>query len=443
MKTNKTIITLIALVSLAGVSHADSLYWSPPSGTNWSTTDVNWSDTSGGSASQAWPSGGSVSDIAVFDGTGTGVSVLEALSAGGMRFETSGYAINASATTILSLVGASPEIYVTNGATATLGNNIRLDGAQLIKTGSGELLISGNKQLASGNYLDVQEGKLRFNVVYPLYGGFNSHIQVNIASGATLETSQNLGMRTLTGNGTLAFTSVGTTTMYIKGLNGSSFDGVISGNVNIAKVTETANWTLAGDQSNTFTGEFSLSIGTVYLAKENGATAVSGSMIKIGSLYSASTIMQLNGDNQIADTTGFTFIDANNVTAALKLNGYSDTLGALTVNGLNTNGINIIDYGDNLLAQTLHFSSLSIADTGFLQITNFNIGLDYLLFTSDPTSQLSRLQINGENATAFNDGSYWNVIPEPSTALLTAIGFLVIFYTNRRSNTNSKKKLNE
>lgn len=417
-----------------GNIEAQNLYWNPPSGTSWSTTDANWSTTEAGPASQAWPTGSGVSDIAVFQGTGTGISVGESLSAGGMQFNSDGFTIAASSLQTLGLTGTSPGIDVADGSTATLGSNVRImsDSLKFTKTGEGVLNITYTapgsafyfgSASTSGSQVVVQEGTLKISGA----ALNNTRITISVSAGADLILNTNfVNIGGFSGDGTITNEGAARTVL-LRGTN-ATFSGVIQGDVGFSKLNGSEYQILAGTDSNTFTGNMSISVGGIILAKEDGAIAMSGAAIILGNTGngSASPYLRLDGENQIANTTDLNFAANSIVTSKFNLNGHSASLADLTVNILGTGGQNIIDYGINDLGQILTFQSLSAP--GILNISNFEVGLDELRFIDDPTAQLGNLFINEENVYATDFGTYWGVtvIPEPSALLLMAMGLLFV-----------------
>lgn len=437
MNTHNLKILLLPMLALAAIGNAaaQNLYWNPPSGTSWSTTDVNWSTTEVDPASQAWPGGSGVSNAAAFGGAGGSVSVEENLSAGGLRFNSDGYTISASGARTLTLTGANPLINVDTEKTATLGSNVQIlsDSKKFTKTGSGTLNITassgspyfGTGGVSSGSELIVQEGTL-------LVSGTalqNTQTTITIDGGANMVLNQLINIGGISGSGEIGNASLTNRGLMIRGVN-ANFSGVISGNIYIDKLNGTAAQTLSGSESNTFTGSFAVRVGTMILAKENGAIAVSGNEIILGTPAAVASQLRLDGDEQIANTTNLAFRENNQATVTFNLNGHSETLGSLTGNTLGTGGQNVIDYGINDFAQILTFQSLSAP--GVIKIINFGVDLDELRFINDPTSQLGNVFINDQAAYATDFGTYWGVVPEPSTLLLLMMGFLFVLWRPRR-----------
>lgn len=418
-----TVFGLLVLLLSATSLNAQSLYWKGGTG-DWSTSDANWSTTANGSATEVW-SGNSTN--AIFGDTGTTVSATENLTAGGMAFNVNGYTINASTNRTLTFNGSSPTIDVSSGNTATVGAAIQLLSANktITKTGAGTLDIKSTNNVlgplatSDNTQFIVQEGTVLINSA-TAFG--NSKTRLVVSNGASVEVNGFTNIGGLAGNGTINRTGT-KSYISIRG-DSSNFSGVISGHLEVSKINGTGTQIFSGNQSNTYNGSTKVSVGTLVLAKTDGATAIAGDKIILGIASAIHPSLRLDGDEQIANTTSFEFVANNQGNATFNLNGHSETLGSLTVNALGVGGSNKIDFGLNAVAQVLQFDSLSINNDGRLDIVNFGLGVDDLRFTSDPTSQLARLFINNNTATAINQGAYWSVVPEPSTVGL--IGFVAV-----------------
>lgn len=437
MNTHNLKILLLPMLAFAAVGNiaAQNLYWNPPSGTSWSTTNVNWSTTEVDPASLAWPGGSGVSNTAAFGGAGGSVSVEENLSAGGLRFNSDGYTISASGARTLTLTGTNPLINVDTGKTATLGANVQILSSNKIftKTGEGTLDITsglslfGSGAAADGSRLVVQEGTLKISGSALV----NTYTMVNVAGGASmLVGGSGVSIGGLSGTGSVHGTTA--TILQFRGRYGAysitnfNFGGVISGDLQLEILNGAQEQILSGSEANTFTGAMTIRTGKIVLAKDDGVTAMSGSQVHLGGAVAAE--LRLDANHQIADATDFVFRASSAGKATFNLNGHSETLGNLVVN--TRTGLSIIDYGINDLAQILTFQSLSAP--GVLNITNFQIGLDELRFINDPTAQLGNVFINDQATYATDFGTYWGVVPEPSTLLLLMMGFLFVLWRPRR-----------
>ena len=99
--------------------------------------------------------------------------------------------------------------------------------------------------------------------------------------------------------------------MKVKRKNESSiYSGVIqngaTGTLGLTKggnASNTSALTLAGAESNTYTGMTTVSSGTLILAKTGGAVAIGGDLTLGDGAGSAADMLQLNGSEQIIDTS--------------------------------------------------------------------------------------------------------------------------------------------
>jgi hexosaminidase len=111
----------------------------------------------------------------------------------------------------------------------------------------------------------------------------------------------------------------------------TTFSGPISGtgNVEIFAGGPTSPLVLAGNQANTMQGTWSIKAGTVVLAKEPGVDALTGTIIVGG--HDADDTLIWNGNNQINKAAHVQLLTSAKGGASLNLNGYSDSIGRLTL----------------------------------------------------------------------------------------------------------------
>lgn len=432
----------VAVTSLlfALPAHSQDIYWIPSSAI-WDTASINWSATPAGPATLAWDSSPTNDDIAVFQGTGEAVSLATSLSAGGLKFTVNGFSLSAGSLQTLNLTGA-PVIDVATGATATLGANVRImsDSKSFSKTGEGTLELTGsfsnpNFYLGGitastlGAKINVNEGILKVsgNALN------NTFTEVAVSAGAELQVNATLNLGGLSGAGAVAKSTSGLLTIQFRGIN-ADFSGIISGNISLTKNNGIGWQQLSGSESNTFTGVTTVDVGELKLAKTGGAIAISSSQINLGATVTGNTAMlTLEGNDQVANTTSLVFVAGNNRNAVFNLNGHSETLGDLTINNLGT-GFFTIDFGMNDTAQILAFNSLLTPGSGVLNIINFGVN-DEFHFLNDPTAGLGSLTLNGGQAFAINQGSYWalSTIPEPGSVSLFLGGLFVLYLFSRKT----------
>ena len=161
------------------------------------------------------------------------------------------------------------------------------------------------------------------------------------------------GAGTLTLGGNLTFTGTGANTASITanvdlgttgtrlfqiGNNGSNADvdttltGVISGGTGSFNKTDLGVLALAGTTSNTFTGGFQVSDGTVLLNKTAGSdTTGGGTAVTVGDNVNAAgtALLKLGQNSQIKDTATVTV----NSDGRFDLNGLTETIGAIAGTG--------------------------------------------------------------------------------------------------------------
>ena len=111
----------------------------------WDTSTAVWYNA----VDAAWVNANN--DIAVFNGTGGAVALGEAITAGGLTFNNTGYTV--SGTGPLTLAGTTPTITVTNSSdTATISSAIA-GSAGLVKAGAGNLILTVASTYTGGTTL--------------------------------------------------------------------------------------------------------------------------------------------------------------------------------------------------------------------------------------------------------------------------------------------------
>lgn len=122
---------LFGCSSLLAISdvHAASLYWDGTDSTanadggagTWDTTATNWDSSAFGGSSATWNN--TTPDSAVFSGTAGTVTFGEAITVGGLRFDTNGYTMNSGASG-LSFGAADNTILLAGNANATITGTV-------------------------------------------------------------------------------------------------------------------------------------------------------------------------------------------------------------------------------------------------------------------------------------------------------------------------------
>lgn len=115
------------------------------------------------------------------------------------------------------------------------------------------------------------------------------------------------------------------------GGNAFSYSGPISGSgkVEIYAGGQNAPLVLDGNAANTMQGSWSIKAGTVVLAKSPGVDAMAGTIVVGG--QSDLDALVWNGGNQINDAATLRLLSSNRGGASLHLNGFSETIGGLTL----------------------------------------------------------------------------------------------------------------
>ena len=185
--------------------------------------------------------------------------------------------------------------------------------------GTGTLtLVGGTLQAASGNRTLANAVTLGGNVTF---------------ASPDSSTFTFTGSATLSGNRTLTFST------------DTTFSGVISETGGARALTKngSATLTLAGGSANTYTGLTTVNAGTLQLGKSSG-NAIAGGLV-IGDASGSDTV-RLLASNQISDTSAVTVRTGG----LLDLNGFDDTIGALTIAGGSavTTGAGTLTLGGNV-----------------------------------------------------------------------------------------------
>jgi fibronectin-binding autotransporter adhesin len=209
---------------------------------------------------------------------------------------------------------------------------------------SATLQLNAGNQIANTSTVSINtDGKLDLQANSDTIGA------LTMSGGSVTAT----GAGTLTLGGNLTFTGVGAnvatvtanvdlgttgTRIFQIGNNGSNADvdttitGVISGGTGSFNKTDLGVLELAGTTSNTFTGGFQVSDGTVILNKTSGSeTTGGGNAVTVGDNINAAgtAILKLGQNSQIKDTATVTV----NSDGRFDLNGLTETIGAIAGTG--------------------------------------------------------------------------------------------------------------
>jgi len=199
------------------------------------------------------------------------------------------------------------------------------DGKSLTKSGDGNLTLSAVNTYSGATA--INGGTLTTGAAHTL----DASSGVNVASGATLDLNgfdQNVNALSGAGNIALGNATLGV----VSATANNEFDGVISGAGSLSK---TGMGTLVLGGNNTFTGDTTLSSGTLQVGNGGTAGALTGNIVNNAALvFNRSDASAYNG---VISGTG-------NVT--------KDGAGTLTLSGTNTyGGGTVIDAGTLSLAQ--------------------------------------------------------------------------------------------
>ncbi len=180
----------------------------------------------------------------------------------------------------------------------------------LSKLGSGTFTLSGSNSYSGTTTINAGTVVLQNSAALGATTGGTS-----VASGATLQLENNIavGSEALALSGTLRQAS-----------GNNSYAGAISGSGGL--VVSGGQLTLSGASANTYSGDTTVSAGTLVLGKSAGVTAVSGN-ITVGS-GSGSANLTLSSSDQIADSSRVTLSSGG--TPVFNLANNHETLGSLS-----------------------------------------------------------------------------------------------------------------
>jgi len=201
---------------------------------------------------------------------------------------------------------------------------------------------------------------------------------------------------------------------------------------------------LEGSESNTFTGDTIVEgvYNSLALAKENGATAISGNVyVKEGAA------INIVKSNQISDSSRVTLVGRKSIVAfSSRFVDLSEKIHELVVEG----GQGVLNFGHNPknrndhTTKTFILDDLIIKDGASLRILGWKADRDHLLVRKDSehlADALKKLTIDGWGKNQIYlkdyDTDYWSIeaAPEPSTygALFGIISFGLATWRRRRS----------
>lgn len=282
---------------------------------------------------------------------------------------------------------------------ATGAGNVNI-GDGIGAAASAVLRLDASNQINNSSAVTVQtDGRLDLQ-------GFNDSIGALTMTGGNVQ-----GTGTLTLGNNLTFNGVGSATASISanldlgttgtrtvqvGNNGSNADtdltisGVISGGTGSFNKTDLGTLQITGTASNTFSGTFQVSDGTVTLNKTAGlnATGTGNVVIGDGSGAANTATLSLLGSNQIVNTAALTIASDGK----LALNGLTETIGSFAGTGTIDTGSNgtLIAGGDNT---NTTFGGV-LAGTGLIE----KVGTGDLTFNAS-MSYAGELRLSGGELT--------------------------------------------
>ena len=361
MRTSLALAAVVATVAgSAFMARAATLTWDSsgvnpgaPQGGNgtWDLTNFRWSN---GSGDIKWTdTSANGVDVAVFNSniSGGAVTLNTALSAGGLLFQTGGYAI--SGTGALKLGSAGIDASAVGSGTISIANAITLGTVpQSWNVGFGGTLLVSGAVNNNGANLSIS-------------GSGNTSL-TGIVSGTG--TVNNTGSGTLTLSGVNTFNSAmsinGGATIVVRGagrLNSGNYSGAITNNGSLTFASNSAGQTLTGVISGS--GILTQSLGTLRLTANStftGNVTINGGTLSIsgGGNGTSSPLGNVNNGKTVEVDAGGTlnFIGGNelggggvnpnftlNIIGGTVTDGNSNSnrnLGTIILNGgtINTNG---------------------------------------------------------------------------------------------------------
>ncbi len=347
-----------------------------------------------------------------------------------------------AATTAFIKVGGAQ--FDTSNGSITITQNLLTHGSSLngglTKIGTNTLTLSGTNTYTGGT--TVSAGILTTGSAGAL-GSTSGQLTVN--TGGTLDMgSQNLTVGNLTGTGGTISGTSGTRTLTIgqgDGTGGNYQGAIQNGAAGTTALTKTGTGTITlSGTNNTYTGATNISNGTLLIngsistsivTVANGATlggsggTVGGATTVNGTLASGSSVGTLNFSSSLALAATSTYLfELNNTTNVADLTNVAGTINIASGATLDLEQLGAYAIGDKF---TL-FAYLTGSLTG-----TFNTLIDGAEFTdaggvwkinySDTSSGL-----NGGTGTSFVTIS---AIPEPSAALLGALGLFALLRRRR------------
>lgn len=360
MKTFRNLAMATALLVAANASAA-SLTWNTRDG-SWDLSSPNWNS----SPAVAWSQSDAATDDAIFAGT-DGSSVIHVdddLTAGTLAFNSSGYTLEASASTrTISLTtagsAASPNVLIAGNKTATLAAG---DGNQLIVESR-----AGNVYLSGGGILNIERGGYVRSASTAAGGVVLESITVNIAAGGNLralsETQGHIVIGYLADSEAVVNVNGGTMLSSFNGPRAMVVGNLGSGALNISP-TEGSQVLMAGANSSLLLASGPASSGTVNL---------DGGLLAVFSIRTGSGTATFHFNGGTLKAAGTPTEDILNFTCVVKPGGaVIDTQGAtVTISGDMTDGgggLTKLGSGTLILSGANTYSGSTVVQDGTLSL---------------------------------------------------------------------------
>ncbi|MBB5030607.1 beta strand repeat-containing protein [Prosthecobacter vanneervenii] len=445
-------VSMLAALAMPGRSTAaSSLTWDADGtaggstgGTGtWSTSTALWNKSG---TMVSWVNANS--DIAIFGGTAGTITLGEAITAGGLTFNTDGYTLVGNGSTLtlggsvtvttanqLALIQANLALAAATTFTGSgnltfdTGYNVTGGGFGVSKTGTGTLNIKGT--ITDAGTLTISGGTTNFSGSYTR-ATYSNAAGLSVTSG-TLNVTGTLGSSAANPLGQTAFSGGSTTnfsgTAY---LSGSSATFRV-GEGTSATVNVTAGTLTIGTSSGGFVLGRSATAGTGFMNISGGTVTVASTsnVIRIGAGYadtesSGASVMTLSGTGLFdsGTSTGNILLGSNlsgNTTSSGTINLDGGTLATMrTITGglyaasiFNFNGGTLKANGTSMTLSTT-LTTINVRNGGAVIDTNgFNVSI---------AKALTHSSIGGDNAT---DGG----LTKRGLGILTLSGSIANTYT--------------
>ncbi|MBN8419890.1 MAG: autotransporter-associated beta strand repeat-containing protein [Verrucomicrobia bacterium] len=450
-QASKLIVRLFIAFALPGLAvAASSLTWDADGtaggnagGTGtWNTTSTFWNLSN---VMKAWSNASS--DIAIFGGTAGTVTLTEAITAGGLTFNTDGYTIAGNGN-MLTLGGS---VTVTNASTlAVIQSELTLS-ANTAFTGSGNLTLDTASSIAGGNFSFTKTGTGTLNLkgtitdagTLTISGGitnlsgsytrttYSTSYGLSVTSGV-LNVTGTLGTSAANPTGQTAFSGGSITnfsgTEYLSGSSSTFRVGEgTSATVNVTAGTLTigssSGGLVLGRSTTTASGTLNISGGTLNVAG-------SGSRIRIGAGYSDTE----SSGASVMTISGTGLFDTNATSSDTILLG-SNLLGNTTSTGtINLDGGTLAT--NRTITGGLYAASIFNFNGGTLKANGTTVTLATSLTTVNIRNGGAVIDTNGFNISIAKALTHSSIVGDNTTdGGLTKIGLGILTLSGSDANT--------